>query len=263
MKYLMSFFLFFTITAQNIYAISPSRHKIIDIETYKLIQINSSYFLNIAGQKSNTPIPSEWLLNKKPIDDRLEKHISLNKFKSQITAFVIDNKDKLVGLHLSSYDIHDFGKQSSPGAAGGKDIFLIYERKTRKIYNSHLDFGTSKMRLKYGRCFYGKFSHFYLHQLPLRDGSYDLGVQIEEAKCTEHNVKNKIIKGIPRYYNMGPIKWFKFKNKNEGWVYIDTVIRDIKADNFIGNRDMWKLPLIEMSKTPVDYVMFLRKVGKP
>ncbi len=169
----------------------------------------------------------------------------------------------MVGLHLSSYDVHDFGRRTSPGAAGGKDIFLIYERENKKIYNSHLDFGVSKMRIKYSRCFYGKFTHFYLNQLPLADGTYDLGVQTEEVKCSEYKTKNKISKGIPRYYNMGPIKWFKFKNKERKWVHVNTIIRDIKSDNFIGHGNIWKLPIIQMSKTPVDYVMFLRQVGKP
>ncbi len=262
----MSFLLFLIAETQYCYALSPpSPHanKSIDTEIYKLIHLDSKYFLRIKGQKPDIRIPSEWLINKKPINTQLEKYITLNKFESQITAFRIDNFNKLVGLHLSSYDIHDFGKRSSPGAAGGKDIFLIYERKTKKIYNGNLNLGISKMRKKDNHCFYGKFTHFYFHQFPTSHGHNAIGAQTEEIKCTEYKTEGKISKGIPRYYKMGPIRWYQFKGKDKGWEYMETVIRDIKADNIITHGNVWKLPRIGLSRTPVDYVMFLRTVDYP
>ncbi len=83
MKYLISFFILFIFVTQDIYAITPSLHKVLDTEPYKLIQVNSKFFLKIEGQKPDISIPSEWLLNKKPINSRLEKYITLNKFEKK------------------------------------------------------------------------------------------------------------------------------------------------------------------------------------
>ncbi len=176
---------------------------------------------------------------------------------TQVSVFRINPMGELLGLHLSSYEIHDYGWRTPEGAAGGRDIFLILDLKEDKLYKGNLDLGITKMRIKYGWCFSGKYTRFIIQYLP-KDNKNDIGVITEEIKCTRHTKGEKTLIGVPRYYNVNPIKWYTFRGKERGWQYSDKTIRDIPLDGFLHSGRTLRIPNVCLEQTTTE---FLQRIG--
>ncbi len=249
-----------TLISNSVYAQTSSKMKKIDTKSYKLQIIDNKPYLNISHLNKKIEIPTEWLIvNKKTPPIKSKAKISLNHYEQKITAFTIDKQNQFIGLHLSSYVIHNSGSGSKSGIAYGKDVFLIHERETNKLFQSQINLGLSKERKNTNGCFSAKFTHFYLQDLQRHDQNFDIGVQIEEVKCTEYKQGNKIVKRHPRYYNLAPIKWYKFNKNIPNWKYVEELSPKIKADNIIGRTGIWNLPIICLLVTPVEYVKYTYK----
>ncbi len=246
-------FLLLIIISTNLFAFKKHSH--VDYDSFKLLKNNSGYYLTYKNDNTirKYDIPNEWLTTKKSIHKKLEKHVSLDKFMVQVTAFHITSAQELIGLHLSSYDIHDFGGRTPIGAAGGRDVFLIFDRKKGKLYRGNLDLGITKMRIKYGRCFSGKYTRFIIQYLPL-DNKNDIGVITEEIKCTQYTKGKKTFLEGPRYYSVSPIKWYTFRGKDQGWQYSNKTIKNIPLDGFLDVGGIISLPNLCLEQTTIEFI---------
>ncbi|MCP4134637.1 MAG: hypothetical protein GY754_26925 [bacterium] len=218
--------------------------KILKNNEFKLILNNKKYSLSIlTNSKSKIlNIPQKWLLweNKKdPIYENI--FVSPTAFSEKITSFEIG--ENLIGLQLSSYNIQEDGSAQS---AAGKDVFLIYNTVSKKIYNGNLNLGITKARYRSDGCF-SAINHQFIIADMNNDKHMDIGVIKEELLCREFNDgdDNMIIDGP--FYQQYPIHWYLYKNNR--WVYAKTF-----DARFPIKRKYWELPILGIVKSPIDFL---------
>lgn len=176
-----------------------------------------------------------------PKDERYEEergaYVSSFNCSENVTSFKIGIGDGLVGLHLSSYEVQEGGTAQ---AAAGRDVFLVHNQNSGTIHKGLLNLAITKNRVRSEGCCFATHSTFLLSDVN-HDGFLDIGVIKEERGC---KLVNDVM-GAP-FHERHPLRWYIFAKKY--WQY------DAALDGRIPRNSCWKLPLIDLIKSPVDYV---------
>ena len=208
---------------------------------FRLLTQPRAFTLQFAsnGKTRQVAIPRDWLVP--PEDEKYEKsgntYVSSFNYDRQVDSFPIG--DGRVGLHLSSYE---FAREGTSHAAGGRDVFLIFDPISLKILQGGLKPGITKGRVRAEGCLSAVIEHYYLADVD-GDGLTDIGVLREEFQC---------IDGAGRYGNMAgpfykqyPLDWNLFKG--------DAWNRDRSFSGKVPE-PLQELPLIGIGRSPVDIV---------
>lgn len=195
-----------------------------------------------SGISEEITIPALWI--KPETNSELTKYLPELVFNPVITSFNISSE--YIGLHLSSYEIQPRG---SAQTAAGQDIFLVYSRKKNKVYKGLIDLGITKGRQRNNSCFSAFNTRFILSDIN-NDSHLDIGIHKEQLSCKEkvHDDSEYI---VGPFYESKPTKWYLFKNTQ--WIYSPDYDRRFPKNHY------WVLPLIDISKSPLNYVMELNK----
>lgn len=204
----------------------------IQYHNFSLIKKGNQYFIHVLKDHPlrRIPIPTHWLTEPSENENILHSYISTTDFSQTIASFKIS--DNAIGLYVSSYSVLQGG---SAAAAGGRDVFLVYEPSKQKISPGKIDLGISKSRIRDSSKFYATCHKFMISDYN-HDGFEDIGVTKEEITY----------QGFNRVYIMHPSQWYLFKKDH--WEY------DPRLDSFIPWQDYFELPYFDIVKSPVDYV---------
>ncbi len=229
------FFLF--LLSANVYATPPL---IVDKVSFKLLYQKEQYFLKTpSGNK--ILVQKNWLLPPDQLEEDEMSYVTSFNYDSDVHSFPIS--EKIVGLHISSYSIQNGGSANS---AAGRDLFLIFDANSMKLTPGKIDLNITKSRVRSMGCFWANFSNFYIYDIN-NDGFTDLGIIAEKIWCEHENdprAERESISGP--FYHKQPIKWYIFQSTS--WQY-NTKLNQNIPDNLI------KLPLIELSKSPVEFLI--------
>jgi hypothetical protein len=179
-------------------------------------------------------------------------YVSSFNYDDGVTAFPIG--DGRIGLHLSSYEIQ---KEGSANAAAGRDVFLVLNPKARTLYPGGILFGVTKSRVRSMGCFFAVVHRFTIGDIN-NDRLIDVGVTGEKINCDEVRDKEKgvdLMKGP--FYEQHPVRWYIYQRTR--WkVRRHVSLRDhwIYDPDYDGKhpKSSLQLPLIGLSKSPVDFV---------
>ncbi len=183
-------------------------------------------------------VPWTWLEGDGERSD-FEDYVSSINFDEKVTSFSVG--PGMLGLHMSSYAIQESG---SAQAAAGRDVFLVYDQGTRKLYDGRLYPGLSKHRFREAGCFSALSTRFMVSDID-GDGYADLGVMQESLRCDALKAGEADV-GAGPFYEQAPLRWYVFRGRH--WVY------RADLDRRFARRGYRILPLIGQVKTPVDYV---------
>lgn len=186
-------------------------------------------------------VPWTWLQGDGKRDG-IEDYVSSTGFDEKVTSFPVG--PGMLGLHLSSYAIQESG---SAQAAAGRDVFLVYDRGTRTLYDGRLYPGLSKRRYREAGCFSALSTRFMVSDID-GDGYADLGVMEEHLRCDVIKTDDVDARTGP-FYEQAPLRWYVFRERQ--WIYRADLDRRFPI------RKYRILPLIGLVKTPVDYVKSL------
>lgn len=108
----------------------------------KLLTRPRGYLLQFVsnGKTKQVAIPREWLVP--PQEEKEEEegaYVSSFNYDTQVQSFPIGNGR--IGLHLSSYD---FAREGTSHAAAGRDVFLVFDPMSLKIFQGGLRSGITK-----------------------------------------------------------------------------------------------------------------------
>ncbi len=210
----------------------------LDVGTMQLkLLSDSSRFslLIIEGDKlKQLSIPPDWLI---PEENEEKGYVSGFSYDDTLTAFRIGGG--LTGIQLSSYDIQ---KGGSAQATAGRDVFLVYDGKKNQLYPGIIDLGITKDRVRSASTFYATNNIFLLADINY-DGFKDMGIIKEELQFSPLN----------QSYNRYPPEWYIF-SKNR-WIH------EADSSGIFPLQKIIKLPLIGLSKSPVDFIkeVYFRK----
>jgi hypothetical protein len=212
----------------------------IDTVEFKLSQNQHGYSLQY-GKNKRIVIPREWLIPPDEIQEDGQCYVSSFNYDEPVTSFKIG--DGRVGLHLSSYKIQ---KEGSARAAAGRDVFLVFDPNGMKLYPGGLKLGITKSRVRVMGCFSATFHSFIIGDIN-RDGLTDIGVVKEEMICERVYDEEKETDSMLRpYYEKFPIRWYVYMVAQ--WKY------EPAFDGKYPDREFSRLPLINLAKSPVDFL---------
>jgi hypothetical protein len=151
---------------------------------FKLLTQSKGFILQFVaeGKNKQIAIPREWLVP--PEDEKYEEscntYVSSFNYDTQVQSFPISNGR--IGLHVSSYE---FAREGTSHAAAGRDVFLIFDPKSLKIFQGGLRRGITKGRAWAEGCLGAVVEHYYLADID-GDGLTDIGVLREEFQCIDN-----------------------------------------------------------------------------
>lgn len=209
---------------------------------YKFSESDKAPFLILPDGKK-TPIPREWLYPPQDLEEDDGSYVNSFKYSEQVTSFFIAKE--LVGIHFSSWD--DMPVSSGSAMVGaGRDVFLVYNTKTKEVHRGIVDLGITKDRVRSTGCFFATFHEFLVGDVN-NDGLTDIGVVLEEIGCEEDLIKQQQtgLKVEP-YYKKHPIQWYVFKK--------NTWEKSARYRGFQPEKTIRKLPLIRLIKSPTDFI---------
>ena len=212
----------------------------ISTSEFKLLTRRKGFTLQFVshGKTKQVAIPREWLVP--PEDEEQEEsgaYVSSFNYDSRIQSFPIGNER--IGLHVSSFD---FAKEGTSHAAAGRDVFLIFDPKSLKIFQGGLRPGITKGRVRTEGCLGAVIEHYFIADVD-GDGLADIGVLREEFQC---------IDGAGRYGNIaGPF----YKQYSMDWYLLRSDAWKLDPD-FSGKlpKQFQELPLIGIGRSPADFV---------
>jgi hypothetical protein len=229
-----------------IFSISPavvqSPHDLLTLDTtsFKLLRDQQGFNLQYAQDKP-LRVPLAWLVPPDEMKEDAQTYVSGFNYAEQATAFHIG--DGRIGLHLSSYKIQ---REGSAQTAAGRDVFLVFDPKTRALHQGGLALGITKERVRFMGSFFATFLSFIVGDIN-NDRLIDVGVTREEIKWEPAYDKEKEIDFLTGpFYEKQPLRWYVFVGDH--W--------DYKAD-YNGRfpfQGYLELPLIGLAKSPVDFV---------
>lgn len=212
----------------------------IDKESFKLLHEQKEYFLKLPTGE-NISIQKKWLFPPDQIEEDEESYVTSFNYDLEVHSFYI-SKD-FIGLHISSYEIQ---KQGSAGAAAGRDIFLVFNTKSKKLNQGIINLGITKQRIRIMGCFFAEFNNFFIGDIN-DDSLTDLGVVMERIWCDQYfDEKKKVDTRSAPFYQKQPIKWYIFQSTK--WIYHS------KSDGMKPKNALISLPLIGLIKSPVKFV---------
>jgi hypothetical protein len=216
-------------------------HYRLDTVSFKFSEFDKKPFLVLPDGK-RIEIPKAWLYPPKEVEKDRDSYVNSFNYMEPVTTFQIGKE--LVGLHLSSWDYMPPGTGSAMAAAG-RDIFLVYNKKTHQISPGILEHHITKNRVRWMGCFYSTFHNFIIGDIN-NDGLIDIGVTLEKIWCEEKSDEEQQIDLISGpYYKKYPIEWYIFKGNtwekaplyNETWP----------------KKAIMELPMIGLTKSPVEF----------
>ena len=190
------------------------------------------------GKIKRVAIPRDWLI---PQDAEKEEeegaYVSSFNYESEVQSIPIGNGR--IGLHLSSYD---FVREGTSYAAAGRDVFLVFDPMSLKIFQGGLRSGITKGRVRAEGCLSAAVEHYYLADVD-GDGLADVGVLREEFQCIEGAGRYGNIAGP--FYKQNPVAWYLFKN--DVWKL---------EPSFFGKvpERLQEVPLMGIGRSPADVV---------
>jgi hypothetical protein len=163
---------------------------------FRLISTNGHFALSIVSDQEpkRITIPRSLLIPPNQEKEDEEWYVSSFKYDEHLTSFPIG--DGRIGLRTSSFALQDEG---SAQAAAGRDVFMIYNPKSRKVRLVNLDDrrapadlwrGLSKGRVRSFGCFSAYMVHFLVADIN-EDGLADVGTVQEELRCEERRDAHK------------------------------------------------------------------------
>jgi hypothetical protein len=222
-------------------ASSPSApQQTITTSQFKLLTRRKDFALQFVsnGKSKEVAIPRDWLVP--PAEEESEQegaYVSSFSYDRQIQSFPIGNGR--IGLHLSSYEV---AREGTSHAAAGRDVFLIFDPQSLKVFRGDLRSGITKGRVRAEGCLSAMVEHYYLADMD-GDGLADIGVVREEFQC---------IDGAGRYGNMAgpfykqyPLDWYLLKG--DAWK-LDTSFSGKLPERF------QELSLMGIGRSPADVV---------
>jgi hypothetical protein len=208
---------------------------------FKLLTQPKGFILQFVaeGKNKQVAIPRDWLVP--PEDEKYEEsgnsYVSSFNYDRQVDSFPIGNGR--IGLHLSSYE---FTKEGTSHAAAGRDIFLIFDPNSLKIFQGGLRLGITKARVRNEGCLSAVIERYYAADVD-GDGSVDIGVLREEFQCIENAGRYGNIAGP--FYKQYAMDWYLLRG--DAW----------KLDaSFSGKvpEQLQELPLMGIGGSPADIV---------
>ena len=201
----------------------------IGVIQFKLLSDSSRFSLQIIERDKHwqLSIPSSWLI---PKENDETVYVSGFNYDETITSFRIGGG--LTGIQISSYDIQ---KGGSAQAAAGRDVFLVYNRQENLLFPGIINLGITKDRVRSAGTFHATNNIFLLADINY-DGFKDIGIMKEDLQFSPLN----------QSYIMYPPEWYIFKNKR--WIH------EADSSGIFPLQGIIKLPLIELSKSPVDFI---------
>ena len=214
-------------------------------DRFTLIPFGETFALKDAHQLHVKPvvIPHAWL---SPPNAEIESlAVNASAYQPQVTAFSIGNG--LWGLHLASFEAMTSG---SLQAAAGRDVFLVYDVRTRQVQPGLVTLGLTKSRARAEGCMTATATHFLISDFQ-GDGLTDLGVVMEEIACVRDAGGAPDLEPLlhPRY-RQEPIQWFLFDRGQ--W-------RQEVRDQGKMPPVFVELPLLSIRITPVDFAACLHQ----
>ena len=240
LSWLIIHFFIIILNAPTVTAQSDGSPLTIDIVKFKLSKNQHDYSLQY-GKNERIVIPREWLIPPDEIQEDEQCYVSSFHYDEPVTSFKIG--DGRVGLHLSSYKIQ---KEGSARAAAGRDVFLVFDPNSMKLYPGDLKLGITKSRVRVMGCFSATFHSFIIGDIN-QDGLTDIGVVKEEMNCEPvYDEKKEIDSMLKPYYEKFPIRWYVYMVTQ--WKY------EPAFDGKYPDREYYRLPLINLAKSPVDFL---------
>ena len=202
----------------------------------KLLPDSSRFRLQITEHDKHRQIsiPTSWLI---PEEHEENGYVSSFNYDQTLTAFRIGGG--LLGIQISSYDIQ---KEGSAQAAAGRDVFLVYKTQENRLYPGIINLGITKDRVRSAGTVYATNNIFLLADIN-HDGFKDIGIIKENLQFSPRN----------QAYNRYPPEWHIFKSNR--WTH------EADSIGIFPMQEIIKLPLIGLSKSPVDFIkeVYLRK----
>ena len=186
------------------------------------------------------PIPREWLVPARDREEEQSSYVSSFDYDEAVTAFPVTKK--LVGIHLSSYQIQ---KEGSARAAAGRDVFLVLDPETQALSPGRLDLGVTKARIRFMGCFGAHHSSFVVEDID-GDLQNDIGVKRDEVACESAYDEKEDVDYFVSKDVTHPWRWYLFEA--DRWVH--SAVHEGRAPT----ARAFELPLIEMVKSPVAFV---------
>lgn len=215
-----------------------------DTDGFELAQEAGGYFL-VRSDGDRMPIPTAWLEPPGVRVSEEESVVGSLRFAPEVTAFAIGAGR--LGLHLASYEIQESG---SLQAASGRDVFLIFDPEAGTLIPSGPHLGVSRGRARVEGCFGARFHHVSVGDVDC-DRYLDLAVVREEVECSFADDQGP----ARQVYTRGPMRWHR--QRAEGWV------EDARFEGRLPCAGLVDLPLLALGRTPVDFVLGLRRGSDP
>lgn len=221
-------------------AAPPTTMPAVVTDRFTLVPSGETFALKDAVAMHDKPvvIPLAWL---SPPNGEVEPAGEINAaaYQPQVTAFSIGNGRW--GLHLASFDAMTRG---SLQAAAGRDVFLVYDARTRQVQPGLTTLGLTKSRARAEGCMAATATHFLLGDLQ-GDGLTDLGMIVEEIACVKDRGGTPDVEPpVHPHYRQEPIQWFLF---DRGRWRREARDRGKMPPVFV------ELPLLGIRVTPVDF----------
>lgn len=221
-------------------AIGSPQEPAFSTDQFQLITRPRGFLLQFVsnGKTKQVAIPRDWLIP--PQEEKEEEegtYVSSFNYDTQVQSFPIGNGR--IGLHLSSYD---FAREGTSHAAAGRDVFLVFDPMSVKIFQGGLRSGITKGRVRAEGCLSAAVEHYFTGDIN-GDGLTDIGVLREEFQCIEGAGRYGNVAGP--FYKENPVAWYLFKN--DGWKI---------EPSFLGKvpEQLQELPLIGIGRSPADVV---------
>jgi len=180
----------------------------LDTARFSLISVETGFALrdNRNTSLAPVPVPRDALISADEEKEADEMYVRAFNYEERTTAFEIG--DGRLGVHASSYEIMQEG---SAGYAGGRDKFLIYDPRTRRVSSGGVVAGVTTERMRYAQCFWAASHTRFVIADVNGDGLTDLGLQVEGLPCPAPVNDTRSFPGgldADARYRKQPMRWF-------------------------------------------------------
>ena len=218
-------------------SIQGPQKPVFSIDQFSLLPRPRDFALQFVsnGKRKQIPVPRDWLVP--PDEEKAEEdnYVSSFNYGTQVQSFSIGNGR--IGLHLSSFDST---REGTSMAAAGRDVFLIFDPRSLKIFPGKLTSNVTKERVRTEGCLSAANEHYYIADVN-GDGLADIGVVREVLQCIEKS--DGWITGP--FYAQDPIGWYVLKEN--AWI-VDPGYSGKLPEK------VQDVPLMGIGRSPVDFV---------